>query len=417
MKPSEANKNLAGVRRDKVSLFYNVSESNSADELITINGVANAIINGKHSISIRKAREALERGEKSEYEQVKRSLPLFTPSLRLRRGVSRSLGSITSSDYTGFIVMDMDSKGKYGENNPDMLAKVKRTMRKSPSTIMAFNSPSGAMGLKLVIKVDTLLEDHYDAFMILKERMEEAFEGLVIDPSGCDPTRLCYLSYDKEAHFNPHATAADINLGELARRKHRRMVANKSKAAQRNPGGPAPWLNVLPVIKKTIETINKKIGPFEDGNRHNHLKALCMSFVKMSFDKEVSVFLQESLYPFDDYVEEEGKNYNPPTPGEFFQKYEHKYGEKEELGRKWAGSNGVFDKEVNEFFQGFSNPQAAYLIGKCIAPAVTKGLKTVAILTCASMCKDLGIHHPTEGVAIIRKLFSDGKMAKRLLFS
>lgn len=82
----------------------------------------------------------------------------------------------------------------------------------------AFVSPSGN-GLKVIICIDVLDDDlanggykdvHLSFFNQLTEYAKQKW-SVTIDPSGKDVSRLCYLSSDAEAYYNPDSTPFPYN--------------------------------------------------------------------------------------------------------------------------------------------------------------------------------------------------------------
>ncbi|HLV50344.1 MAG TPA: VapE domain-containing protein, partial [Flavobacterium sp.] len=72
----------------------------------------------------------------------------------------------------------------------------------------SFISSSGN-GLKIFVKVNSVQENHKEAFLALQKFYEE-FLSLPIDKSGKDVTRLCFVSYDTDLYLNENALAYPV---------------------------------------------------------------------------------------------------------------------------------------------------------------------------------------------------------------
>ena len=130
------------------------------------------------------------------------------------------------SVHSGHIVIDID--GLMAEPIPDLLV----VFSQHPNVVLAFISPSGE-GIKLVCRVAPVpLNDNehkaawqacVDAFSALAEEYD-----FVIDPSGKDCSRMCYLAHDPTVIYKPddHIVIQwdrDAHLKAEAEREKRRV--------------------------------------------------------------------------------------------------------------------------------------------------------------------------------------------------
>ena len=121
---------------------------------------------------------------------------------------------------SGLFCVDLD----YADNKPlfDKLgiANVKKMVTDNfPSTALAFISPSGR-GLKVVHRIMPQgkgIGDHayvssqvFEHYLVIYKQM-----GLAIDTKCLDWGRLCYLSFDRGAFYNPVAVPDVITIPEL----------------------------------------------------------------------------------------------------------------------------------------------------------------------------------------------------------
>lgn len=124
-------------------------------------------------------------------EELKKELPAITFAGTLS-GARRNDANIEK--YTNIIVCDIDkiTSGK--------LKTYKNILKLDNYVLAYFESPS--KGLKVLIKVDSELKHHSShAFAQIEQYMKEHYE-IVIDPSGKNYSRLCFISHDPDTHYN-----------------------------------------------------------------------------------------------------------------------------------------------------------------------------------------------------------------------
>lgn len=178
-----------------VSVFKNFNEVVENAKIIE---VLNDIKTGKYINVITYLRKSLAEQKMEAYERAKKSLPAFTPSASFKGG--RKLEYLTA--YTQIVVLDIDKLTK------EQLTNAKALAQETPYTYSAFISPSGN-GLKIFVRVNSLQENHKEAFIALQKFYEE-FLSLPIDKSGKDVTRLCFVSYDTDLYLNENALTYPI---------------------------------------------------------------------------------------------------------------------------------------------------------------------------------------------------------------
>ncbi len=84
------------------------------------------------------------------------------------------------------------------------LASIKARLKADQHTALCFVSPSGA-GLKAVFVADFVDDATFkQAWRAIAAYFSET-HGITLDPTGKDICRLCYVSYDPEAYYNPDA--------------------------------------------------------------------------------------------------------------------------------------------------------------------------------------------------------------------
>ena len=104
--------------------------------------------------------------------------------------------------HSGLICLDIDKL----ETNELQAAYAK--ICTDPYTYFCFLSPSGN-GLKVLVPVPVLKEKHRAFFAALEQYYKQQY-NIVVDPSGKNEARLCFLSFDPEAYHNPEAKTFEL---------------------------------------------------------------------------------------------------------------------------------------------------------------------------------------------------------------
>ena len=154
---------------------------------------------GRYRAEVEAIRAAIDSGDKKRAEGLKKGLPGVTFSAcfeggRLMRYLVR---------YNRLIVLDLDGVE---------VAKVAGMVRQEEYTLACFRS-TGGRGLKILVRVDGEKEQHKAAFQLVADYYERLL-GVVVDRSGKDITRLCFLSWDEAAYCNPEARIFEVKTGD-----------------------------------------------------------------------------------------------------------------------------------------------------------------------------------------------------------
>jgi hypothetical protein len=145
---------------------------------------------GKYKDDVQKVTGLASQGKKEEADKLKKQLLAFTPSAIFEGG--RKLEYL--KQYSQYIIVDLD------KITPEQLQAAFDKAAAIPYTFCCFRSPSGN-GIKILIEVTSTQEHHEQAYKQVADYYEQQI-GLPIDRSGKDITRLCFVSYDPQAHRN-----------------------------------------------------------------------------------------------------------------------------------------------------------------------------------------------------------------------
>ena len=125
---------------------------------------------------------------------LKKALPGFLCSGRFSRRAKEGL-----IEHSGLFCGDLDVDSLGDKKLQDVRAK----LRKSPYLVVDFISPTG-FGLKAWVRVPADASKHLGSFNAVKQHVLE-LTGVLIDESGKDLARLCFVSFDPDTYFNPDA--------------------------------------------------------------------------------------------------------------------------------------------------------------------------------------------------------------------
>lgn len=145
---------------------------------------------GKYKDEVQRVTALARQGKKEEADKLKKQLLAFTPSAIFEGG--RKLEYL--KQYSQYIILDLD------KITSEQLQAAFDKAAAIPYTFCCFRSPSGN-GFKILIEVTTAQEHHEQAYKQVADYYEQQI-GLPIDRSGKDITRLCFVSYDPQAHRN-----------------------------------------------------------------------------------------------------------------------------------------------------------------------------------------------------------------------
>ena len=97
---------------------------------------------------------------------------------------------------SGYVIVDVDERADAYE--------IRRSLRGEESVGLAFVSPS-EHGVKIIVAVDPAPadQDHYESACVFVGAVMQRRLGVKVDAPGRDVPRLCFLSHDADAVYNP----------------------------------------------------------------------------------------------------------------------------------------------------------------------------------------------------------------------
>lgn len=244
----------------KVTVFERFTLNRGDHSLDTI---LEAIGAGRWSEQIVEIRRAREAGDNERADRLKRQLPAFTLSATYE-GARKTANII---QYNGLIILDVDHL------DPDSLRRAADRAASSPYTVFCLRSPSGE-GLKIGVNPAPLeeapltehpltVENHKATFQACATHYE-ALLGVTVDPSGKDPGRLCFVSWDSEIFINRDLLKTPIGpIGPI------RPISPKTPST---PSTPKPPLSpkTLNALKRARQRTSAH-SRYKKGNRNYYV--------------------------------------------------------------------------------------------------------------------------------------------------
>lgn len=233
------------------------------------------IIEGKYKEQVLPARQALQEGNKELYDKLKRKLPAFTPSGVFEGG--RKMEYLKM--YSGFVHLDFDKL------SPEEMVVAQGKCKADPYTFGVFISPSGN-GFKVLIEVNSLVEDHSTAYRLVSEYYQE-LTGIQPDPSCKDVTRLCFVSYDPDAYYSITSNKFEVvqPVSLLTPVAPPVPIIEEGKAVEFHET----------TFDKCIDFTNKK-STYSEGNRNNYIYLLASNCNRMGIPQDQALAMITAKY-------------------------------------------------------------------------------------------------------------------------
>jgi len=258
--------------------IYNNAEGKSSHKTISVTDVVWKIMNGEWKSSIEILRNE---PDSKKRDEIKRGLPAVIFAGRCT-GI-RSDNNLT--DYSNLIVIDVDKLSR------PQLSSLKKKMANDNYVVLFFESPS--FGLKIVFKVSSEKEHHKShAFKQLQSYFKDNY-NIKIDNSGCNISRLCFVSYDPNIYFNE---SADVFNVDTAIDYDKEEAEHFMSLVQNNPNFEIEY-DSEHVFEVAIQWIKKSpVGSYHKGNRNNFIFALSCCLNRAGMDPMMAIALISNRY-------------------------------------------------------------------------------------------------------------------------
>ena len=214
------------------------------------------ILCGKYEVPVNLHRAALQAGDTSTAERIKKALPAFTVSATYRN--ARRIEQLTG--YNPLQILDIDNL------DPADISRLRKQVNDAPYTVCSFLSP-GARGLKIIAYTAVDIELHPRNHRAIYNTLKEWYTDLLkveIDASGSDAGRLCFVSYDPELYLSPRFTGW-LRTGEGL--PDGLPLLTPQAKRPRKAAVPADPAKLLAAARKRMD----KQEAYCEGNRNNYV--------------------------------------------------------------------------------------------------------------------------------------------------
>lgn len=161
--------------------------------------------------------------------------------------------------HSGLICLDIDKL------SPEQLIKAQKQVQGDTFTLISFISPNGN-GIKVIVQVNMQHPEQHKAYFDQLLSYYRSTYSLVVDPSGSNVDRLCFLPYDEKIFVNQNNTIFQLYEEAL-------VAAPTFKDINKEPQVRDTSVGDYEVFEWCFEVHNRK-QQFQKGGRNHYLTAL-----------------------------------------------------------------------------------------------------------------------------------------------
>ena len=258
---------------EKITIFKNI-KSTEAPFHREVQVVLDRIKDGATKKLVKQIRTTK---DKSERNDLKKLLPAICFS-----GTFTKRNDASIVRHSGLICLDFD-----GYEKKKTLLEHKENLTKDPYTYSVFISPSGN-GLKVLVKVPALPENHIKFF----NSLEKYYESAYFDKMCKNVSRVCYESYDPLLFCNPNSqmwdTISEPEYQEVSRYNDQQTI---------------PITDENKIVEILIRWWEKKY-PMSEGQRNQNCFILAMAFNDYGIAKSLAGYIL-NRFTTDGFTQEE----------------------------------------------------------------------------------------------------------------
>ena len=258
---------------EKITIFKNIKETEAPFHR-EVQVVLDRIKDGATKKLVKQIRTTK---DKSERNDLKKLLPAICFS-----GTFTKRNDASIVRHSGLICLDFD-----GYEKKKTLLEHKENLTKDPYTYSVFISPSGN-GLKVLVKVPALPENHIKFF----NSLEKYYESAYFDKMCKNVSRVCYESYDPLLFCNPNSqmwdTISEPEYQEVSRYNDQQTI---------------PITDENKIVEILIRWWEKKY-PMSEGQRNQNCFILAMAFNDYGIAKSLAGYIL-NRFTTDGFTQEE----------------------------------------------------------------------------------------------------------------
>lgn len=217
-----------------VSFYRNMRSTTS--ELMNIGRVLDGIAGDYYESQVKRIRHFKEEGKIEEANELKQNLHAVTFSATFK---SRRLSSLYT-EYNSLLVIDIDKL------STKEVWRVKDCLELIPFVACYWMSPSGNGWKGLVVldyqnkpKSIDVVDMHHWAFLKLEEYFKKTY-SIILDSSGKDITRLCFMSWCPDLRVKDQFDRFVIDLGEMIA-ENIIIKSSANRILMQSSGEPIRW--------------------------------------------------------------------------------------------------------------------------------------------------------------------------------
>lgn len=260
----------------KCNIFKDVWDK-SCSNVVKISTVLNNIQSGRWKDQVLAVREAKVQGDKDKVKNLKFALPAAIFS-----GVFEERIDDACVTYNKIMVIDID------EISDRRLVRLKDELLDNPWVYAYFDGPT--KGIKILVFIDSELSWHKShAFSHIEALFNELY-GVQIDPSGKNPSRLCFVSYDPCLYINPEPYILHIEKDE--------GISQFRSINTSDYQNSVPSTDSLYILNLCVKWVKKsKVGGYHKGNRNNYVFSVACLMCEFGVAPEMTLNHVLSRYP------------------------------------------------------------------------------------------------------------------------
>jgi len=269
---------------NNISLYENfIREIDS----LSLAKIIKQIRGSKYRKPVLEIRKLIKLGDLERAKQVKRTLVAFTVSGSFEGGPKM----VFLKDYNPFVILDINNL------DPHLLRYLIFRTRHIEFTKAVFVSPGGR-GLKIIVEVDSEMKKHDLAWQQVRDFYEEQLD-VAVENKGNKITRLCFMSHDPDAYFNPESSiykVADSSIKKGKSLSKKILDATSEKSLKLADKGEDLKVDYLQAFATCVIAADNKLV-YEQGNRSTYIYylGLLCNAAEIPFD----VAIGESNRAFD----------------------------------------------------------------------------------------------------------------------
>lgn len=249
-----------------ITFFNNAVTKKCSDTKFTV-ADAVSLMTEKHLQNATRQYRNLEPG--TEKDNAKKTLfPAVCWSVSEYKDQHRSAANCVK--HSGLICIDIDKL------TADRHAALIKLLANDPYTFILFTSPS-AVGIKVIIKIEADAKKHKEYFHAIAEHYLCEYD-VVIDASGKDVSRLCFLCDDPELYHNPDSQPFVLKPAKLIieePQKNYQLNTQQQQQLRKNTG----------ITVNDVFEFTQNISHYTTGNHNNFIHLFACNCNRKGIDQ------------------------------------------------------------------------------------------------------------------------------------